>query len=465
MRLKKDFAQQDKLLLLECMNKAIAGDFSPLDETLFHDSELPKRYNELLNAFFHSNNAFVMRINQSMAKIGDSSHVKEMIEQVNSQTTAIGNMRDSSQDLGESIEHIVTAMQTIQEASHEVQQTSSESAETMMQSMKIVDDSTVQIQNISEQMVAFRETAVKINEIIDMVKKVADKSGLLALNASIEAARAGEAGRGFAVVANQIKELSANTAQSTQDVVKYVDEICNGIDNLIESIHVTTEQLQLGNQSVHQSVEEMNHMNERNTAISQELDNIFNEVNHQSALTQNFVASIDTIADSYETLSEGCVGTGAHLYQISRDVDKVRSDMARKNSRLSTLDWVTVFEVDHLIFTWRVYNNLADFEQLKITQLNNPKGCKLGLWLQSQNDPRIKNSAEFRQVVALHDELHKHCCDSWYAKDEGDRATALRHFNLAYETFLKFQEAIHKLSGVIKATGDTEVTDIPALVK
>lgn len=450
MKLKKNFVSDDKLHLLECMNKAINGDFSPIDESQFHDPELARRYNQVLEAFFHSNNTFVMRLNDSMSSIGDSSCVKEMIEQLNSQTTAIGNIKSSSQDLGESIEHIVSAMQNIQENTHQAMETSAESVVTMKQSIQTVAESALQIQKINEQMTDFQEKTVKINEIIDMVKKVAEKSGLLALNASIEAARAGEAGRGFAVVANQIKELSANTTQSTKDVVKYVDEIRTGIDTLVESIDATTQQLKLGNESVHQSVDEMNIMHENINSISQELDNIFDEVNHQSALTQNFVASIDTIADSYETLSEECLGTGAHLYQISRTVDTVRSDMARYNSRLSTQEWLTIFEIDHLIFTWRIYNNLAGFEKLKIAQLNNPKGCKLGLWLEAQTDSHIRNSREFRQVASQHEAIHKHACDSWYANESGNREEALYHFHLAYEIFKKFEVSIHSMRELFK---------------
>ena len=153
-----------------------------------------------------------------------------------------------------------------------------------------------------------------------------------------------------------------------------------------------------------------------------------------------------------------CLKTGDQFYRISREVDSIRGNVARKNSRLSTLDWLTIFEIDHLIFTWRVYNNLADFETLVITQLNNPKGCKLGKWLGEQTDPRITKSQEFRYLVEIHEEIHNHCCDSWYAKDSGDREQALYHFNLAYAAYQKFVPAIQKFREVIKATGDTEET-------
>ena len=63
------------------------------------------------------------------------------------------------------------------------------------------------------------------------------------------------------------------------------------------------------------------------------MDDISNEIQNQSALTQNFVASIDSIAESYEILSEECLKTGDQFYRISREVDSIRGNVARKNSR------------------------------------------------------------------------------------------------------------------------------------
>lgn len=452
--------EQDNTLLMEYMQKAIDGDFSLVDISAFKNPELGNLYNKVLNSFLTSNNNFVMRLNDSMSRIGDSSCFKEMIEQVNSQTNAINDMRGSSQELGESIDHIMSAVQAIQDNSHEAISTSAESVAKMTQSIEIVDISSEQIKKINDQVIEFQEKTIKITEIIDMVKKIAQKSGLLALNASIEAARAGESGRGFTVVANQIKDLSSNTTKSTEDVVKYVDEIRNGIDALVESIEETNKKLELGNQSVHESVTEVEKTNDRINSISNEIDNIYHEINNQSALTQTFVASIDSIADSYNILFDECVGTGEHLTQISHDVNKVRSDMARNNSSLSTLDWLTVFEIDHLIFTWRVYNNLADFENLEFSKLKNTKDCKLGKWMVEQTDSRITDSAAFKQLIVEHETLHNFACDSWNAKEAGDRETALKLFNSCYDTFQRLVSEIHNLRDVIKSTNDCEETDI-----
>jgi methyl-accepting chemotaxis protein len=62
---------------------------------------------------------------------------------------------------------------------------------------------------------------VQVDSIFSLLQNVeglANRTNLLALNASIEAARAGEVGRGFAVVADEVRSLSLSSSQLNEQI-------------------------------------------------------------------------------------------------------------------------------------------------------------------------------------------------------------------------------------------------------
>ena len=163
-------SNSDFKLLLESMDKVIEGNFDPIDTSAFTDGAVGEKLNNVLDAFRKSNNNFVMRANEAMQSIGDNSYVKNMLDQVESQTVTINEMQESSGNLENSINDITNSIEHIRSSSHNVLQATNDSAEGMRVSAKVVKDSTEEINNINLQIQDFQEKITKISEIIDMVQ-------------------------------------------------------------------------------------------------------------------------------------------------------------------------------------------------------------------------------------------------------------------------------------------------------
>lgn len=65
----------------------------------------------------------------------------------------------------------------------------------------------------------------EISGIVSLINSIAERTHILALNASMHAASAGEAGKGFAVVADEVQRLAESARQSTEDIAAMVNNM------------------------------------------------------------------------------------------------------------------------------------------------------------------------------------------------------------------------------------------------
>ena len=87
--------EKDLQLLMQAMDGVIGGNYEDIDTSAFQNPAYGEKFNELIHAYKRSNNNFVMRLNQAMGSIGDNSYVKKTLDQVQSQTESIRDIKDA----------------------------------------------------------------------------------------------------------------------------------------------------------------------------------------------------------------------------------------------------------------------------------------------------------------------------------------------------------------------------------
>lgn len=453
-------SDHDAQLLLDSIDNIISGGFDDINPSDFDSSVIGGKLNSMLFSMKQINNPVVMRLNETMSIIGDNSLMKDTFEQVESQTMSIKHMENASLNLEDSIDNISSAMGNIRDNTHNIIEVSQNITNDMNDSITAVNQSSKRIEVINNRVQNFKGKIGKIEEIVDLVKKVANQSNLLALNASIEAARAGEAGKGFAVVADQVRLLSSNTAESAEDIVKYVTELKENIDELALAMDETTVSLAEGNSKVEKSIVSMQQMNNQMISIREGVDSVFNDIDTQTKVTRSFSKQIENISQSYNTLSNDCLQTGRRVFKIGRYLDKTRSDLVRGCSKITEQDWVRVFEVDHFVLTWRVYNNIVGLEHLQKKQVDDPGRCKLGKWLKQVSDERLIHSKEYISLAKSHEDLHRYATLSWQANEDGDHSKAISYFDDTYRSYQEFDEALHRFQSKMHSLGYNDITQI-----
>ena len=79
------------------------------------------------------------------------------------------------------------------------------------------------------------EKITGISDIARIINDIADQTNIIAFNAELEASSAGSVGDNFSLVANEIRRLTNNTIQSTEEIRKRIIEIQHSSDELLLS--------------------------------------------------------------------------------------------------------------------------------------------------------------------------------------------------------------------------------------
>ncbi len=187
-------------------------------------------------------------LSSSVAQI--STTAKETAASSEEQASTVVEVSSTAEEINqasvaaaETARSVVQAAETASQSSQQGLAAVSDVAEVMA----VIQD---RIQELAKKILHLSEQNVRIGEIVESVKDLADQSNLLAVNASIEAAKAGERGRGFAVVATEVRGLAEQSKQATQQIRSIVADVQKATSSAVMATEESSRKAEDGRKTV-----------------------------------------------------------------------------------------------------------------------------------------------------------------------------------------------------------------------
>jgi methyl-accepting chemotaxis protein len=255
---------------------------------------------DAINMMTTSTAGALKKVNSISAQVSDSSgKVRERADTVLKLADEASNQANAaSAELSSTANALRQIGEQAQGAGREAERALGATAEALNVVRATVDgitNSRDQIRETEKRVKRLAERSQEISSAVTIIGQIAERTSVLALNASMQAVAAGEAGRGFAVVADEVKRLAENAREATQQIA--------GLVNAIQSD--TTETLQAMNGTIAQVVD-----------ITKLADRAGTQMNDTRAATEALVNSVRTISQATQTQGEASQRLLARAYEL-----------------------------------------------------------------------------------------------------------------------------------------------------
>lgn len=261
------------------------------------------------------------------------------------------NIAESSESTAEAIQtqaamcsDIQGSMDKAEEGTKKMLLASKDTNETVEEGANVVSELKEQAQNVEnassitvEVIERLTTRVAEVENFVGSILDISSQTNLLALNASIEAARAGEAGKGFAVVAEEIRQLSEQTKEASNNITKIIMELNEDTKRANESIENSASSIQKQNSLIAITQEKFKKVDKEVTNLLQYIKDteqsihgilnatstISDNITHLSATSQEVAASSNEGLRTSDTTVENMTRTREileNIYQLAQDL-------------------------------------------------------------------------------------------------------------------------------------------------
>ena len=187
---------------------------------------------------------------------------------------AAGAQRDEIERTAKELEAASAALRKVAETARDCSTRAERTGDTTQGAMRAVNSTLAGMREIREaiqdtgrRIKRLGERSQEITGIVDIINTIAERTHVLALNASMQAAAAGAAGRGFAVVAEEVQRLAESSRDATRQIGGLVKNMQVDTNDTIVTMDRTIAQVVEGSRTAETAWQQMSLTQEATTEL------------------------------------------------------------------------------------------------------------------------------------------------------------------------------------------------------
>ena len=169
----------------------------------------------------------VTRISHDISNFCQSvkDHSDTVIRYSNEERDEVDRTNEELTAASEVMVNIAELAKTCGIAADAAMDTTAKAKETVISTVGGINNIREIIRETEKRIKRLGERSQEISSVVSLINSIAERTHILALNASIHAASAGEAGRGFVVIADEVQRLAENAREATGQISSLVNNI------------------------------------------------------------------------------------------------------------------------------------------------------------------------------------------------------------------------------------------------
>lgn len=237
-------------------------------------------------------------------------------------SAAIDEMAVSIQQVSE---NAVLSASVADEARRNAQQ-GAKSVGRTIQGMAAIRD---QVQETAKRIKRLGESSQEIGEIVQLIGDIADRTSILALNASIQAAMAGEAGRGFAVVAEEVERLADRSTEATKRIATLIKAIQTETNDAVAAMEGTTREVVQGTSLANEAGTALTEIQAVSNRLAELIQSISLASKQQARGSEALAKSMGDISQITQQTAAGTKQAAVSISSLASLADRLRGSLDR----------------------------------------------------------------------------------------------------------------------------------------